>query len=103
MKRLCIFATPGGQAEQARGRYVVFALQKLREVVDRLIVVTDIQPGHPNFAQIDGLADAILPSPGGAMRSSFEGYRSGFGAISPDELAAYDEIVFADSSCYGPV
>ena len=57
MKRLCIYAIPGKKAEQARGRYVIFALQKLKEVSDRLVVVTDIDAGHPLYEEIKTLAE----------------------------------------------
>jgi len=103
MKRLCIYATPGKKAEQARGRYVVFALQKLKEVSDRLVVVTDIDAGHPLFEDIKALADVIVRSPKSKIQAAPHGYRLGLAAVDSAELESYDEIVFTDSSCYGPV
>jgi len=103
MKRLCIYAIPGKKSEQARGRYVVFALQKLKEASDRLVVVTDIDAGHPLFEEIKTLADVMVRSPINKIKAPPHGYRLGLAAVDPAELASYDEIVFTDSRCYGPI
>jgi rhamnosyltransferase len=103
MKRLCIYSTPGKQAEQARGRYVVFALKKYKEACDRLVVVTDIDAGHPLFEEIRALADVIVRSPKSKIQAAPHGYRLGLAAVDAAELESYDEIVFTDSRCYGPV
>src|SRR3954462_11140768 len=89
MKRLCIYAIPGKKAEQARGRYVVFALQKYKEVSDRLVVVTDIDAGHPLYEEINGLADLIVRSPQSKIKAPPHGYRLGLAAVEPAELASY--------------
>src|SRR5688572_883014 len=103
MKRLCIYATIGRESEQVRGRYVPYALKKYREVTDRIVVVTDIQADHPNFNAINEVADLMVRSPSGQIRTSLDGYRLGLAAISPEELKTYDEIIFVDSACYGPI
>jgi lipopolysaccharide biosynthesis protein len=103
MKRLCIYATIGRESEQVRGRYVPYALKKYREVTDRIVVVTDIRADHPNFNAINEVADLMVRSPSGQIRTSLDGYRLGLAAISSEELKTYDEIIFVDSACYGPI
>jgi rhamnosyltransferase len=103
MKRLCIYSTIGDDTVQVPGRYVPYALRQYKAVVDRLVVVTDIPADHPRFDEINQLADLIVRSPGGSIRLSLEGYRLGFAAIAASELQTYDEIIFVDSACYGPI
>jgi lipopolysaccharide biosynthesis protein len=103
MRRLCIYATVGGVAEQVRGRYVPYALRKYKEIVDKLVVVTDIQADHSNFEEVNQAADLVVRSPNGEIRSTLDGYRIGLAAIGVDELNAYDEIIFVDTTCYGPI
>jgi lipopolysaccharide biosynthesis protein len=103
MKRLCIYATTGKETEQVRGRYVPYALKKYKEIAERVIVVTDIRADHPNFNEIDAVADLIVRSPNELIRGSLDGYRLGFAAVGGEELASYDEIIFVDTVCYGPV
>src|SRR5918994_4849637 len=103
MKRLCIYATLGRQTEQVRGRYVPYALKKYRDVADCIVVVTDIRADHPNFHEITEVADRMVRSPSGQIRTSLEGYRSGLAAIGSEELQTYDEIIFVDSACYGTI
>ena len=68
MKRLCIYATIGKETEQVRGRYVPYALKKYREVADCIVVVTDIRADHPNFHEINEVADRMVRSPSGPNR-----------------------------------
>jgi lipopolysaccharide biosynthesis protein len=103
MKRLCIYATLGKETEQVRGRYVPYALKKYRDVADCIVVVTDIRADHPNFHEITEVADRMVRSPSGQIRTSLEGYRLGLAAINSEELQTYDEIIFVDSACYGPI
>jgi len=103
MKRLCIYATIGKETEQVRGRYVPYALKKYRDVADCIVVVTDIRADHPNFHEINEVADRMVRSPSGQIGTSLEGYRLGLAAIDPEELGTYDEIIFVDSACYGPI
>ena len=77
MKRLCIYATIGKQTEQVRGRYVTYALKKYRDVADCIVVVTDIRADHPNFHEINEVADRMVRSPSGQIGTSLEGYRLG--------------------------
>lgn len=103
MKRLCIYSTIGDESHQVPGRYVPYALKQYRAAADKLVVVTDIQPGHPHFAEINRLADLIVRSPRGSIGQALDGYRLGFAAVAADELATYDEILFVDAECYGPL
>ena len=103
MKRLCIYATIGKETEQVRGRYVAYALKKYREVSDCIVVVTDISADHPNFNEINEVADLVVRSPSGQIQTSLDGYRLGLAAINSEELTRYDEIIFVDSACYGPI
>lgn len=103
MKRLCIYTAVGSRAKQVRGRYVPYALKKYKEVSDRLIVVTDIQADHANFNEINQLADLIVRSPKGDITLSLNGYQLGLAAIDSEELKSYDEILFVDTTCYGPI
>src|SRR3954465_3002943 len=103
MKRLCIYTAIGEEGGQVRGRYVPYALKKYKEVSDRVIVVTDIRADHPNFNEINEAADVIIRSPTGSIRVSLEGYRLGFAAVTSEELQTYDEIIFVDTGCYGPI
>jgi lipopolysaccharide biosynthesis protein len=103
MKRLCIYATVGEPGDQVQGRYVPYMLRHLKEVVERLVVVTDIQADHANFAEINQLADLIVRSKNREIRLAPDGYRLGLAAISADELQTYDEVLFVDTNCYGPI
>jgi rhamnosyltransferase len=103
MKRLCIYATIGRETKQVRGRYVAYALKKFHEVTDYIVVVTDIRADHPNFHEINEVADLVVRSPSGQIRTSLDGYRLGLAAINSEELKTYDEIIFVDTACYGPI
>lgn len=103
MKRLCIYAAIGRPADQVCGRYVPHILKELKAVADRLVVVTDVEAGHAQFAEIDKLADRMVRSPKARIRRGVDGYRLGLAAVDPAELATYDEILFVDSTCYGPI
>ncbi|MDV6344312.1 rhamnan synthesis F family protein [Nitrosomonas sp. Is37] len=103
MKCLCIYTTIGKKDDQVRGRYVPYALKKYKEVAERVVFVSDIQADHPNFDEINEVADLIVRSPTGSIRLPLEGYKLGFAAIDRQELETYDEIIFVDASCYGPV
>jgi lipopolysaccharide biosynthesis protein len=103
MKRLCIYTTIGKESGQVRGRYVPHALKKYKEVSDRVVVVTDIRADHPNFNEINEAADVIIRSPTGSIRVSLEGYRLGLAGVDREELQTYDEIIFVDTACYGPI
>ena len=69
-----------------RRRYVPYALKKYRDVADCIVVVTDIGADHPNFHEINEVADRMVRSPSGQIGTSLEGYRLGLAAISPEEL-----------------
>jgi lipopolysaccharide biosynthesis protein len=103
MKRLCIYTTLGSEAEQVQGRFVPYALKKYREVADRVVVVTDIGTDNAYFKEIDELADLIVRSASGQIGRSLHGYRLGFSAIAAEELKTYDEIMFVDAACFGPI
>lgn len=103
MKRLCIYSTIGKPAEQVQGRYVLHMLRTLKELADRLVVVTDIPAGHARFAELREVIDQIVRSPAGEIKFSIDGYRLALSAIGVDELKAYDEVLFVDTNCYGPI
>lgn len=102
MKRLCIYSALGNTT-QVPGRYVPYALRQYKAVADRLIVVTDIEAGHPHYDEINQLADKIVRSQRGSVNRSLHGYGLGFAAVDPAELSDYDEILFIDVDCYGPL
>jgi len=103
MKRLCIYTTLGSEAEQVPGRFVPHALKKYKEIADRVVVVTDIKADHPHFKEINDVADLIVRSASGLIGRSLNGYRLGLAAVSSEELETYDEIIFVDAACYGPI
>jgi lipopolysaccharide biosynthesis protein len=103
MRRLCIYTTVGNAAEQVRGRYVPYALRKYKDLVERLVIVTDIQAGHSHFDEISQLADSLVRSPSGEIRRPLDGYRLGLASIGSEELSSYDEVIFVDATCYGPI
>jgi rhamnosyltransferase len=99
MKRLCVYSAIGLREQQILGEYIPQALRMHKDTFGELVFVGDIRPGDPHFKQITTLADRIVPY-SKPIWWPLMGYKAALAALTADELAAYDEVVFTDSTVY---
>lgn len=97
MKRLCVFAHY--DKDNLIDDYVIYYLQALRKICKYLIFVSDCNLPEPEILKLSGLADYVLATKHGEY--DFGSYKRGF-LLSLDENLDYNQLIFANDSCYGP-
>jgi lipopolysaccharide biosynthesis protein len=95
-KRLVVFAHYDAQGEVKR--YIVHYLRALRRECARLVFVSTATLGAEEIAKIDGLCDEIVHRDN--VGFDFAMWRD---VIDRVDLAAWDELVLANSSVFGPL
>lgn len=78
--------------------YILYYLKELKMVADKIVFVScsDLK----NSESLNGLADKIIAEPHNEY--DFGSYKRGF-LFLQDKLNDYDELIFANDSCYGPL
>ncbi|HIT91718.1 MAG TPA: hypothetical protein IAD11_02200 [Candidatus Stercorousia faecigallinarum] len=96
MKRAVIFAHYDKNREIKD--YVLYYLKELKKTADTIIFVSccDLK----NACCLNGLADKIIAEQHNEY--DFGSYKRGF-LFLQDKLDDYDELIFANDSCYGPL
>ncbi|PBB28644.1 MULTISPECIES: rhamnan synthesis F family protein [unclassified Mesorhizobium] len=81
--------------------YVIFLLEKLQEVVDKVIVVSNGDLSKHSEIAVKASCDQLLVR----ENEGFDvgGYKAGMEAIGFDELSKYDELILLNDTCYGPL
>ncbi len=97
MNRLCIFAH--WDRDQIIDDYVIYYLESLRKVCTKIIFVSDCNLPPEEKSKIEGIADCLICEHHGEY--DFGSYKRGFLYAKNTELN-FDEIIFANDSCYGP-
>lgn len=96
MKRAAVFAhyDKDGTIKD----YVLFYLQELKKIADTIIFVSCNNIKNPGC--LEGIVDKIIDKPHDEY--DFGSYKRGF-LFLQDKLDEYDELIFANDSCYGPL
>lgn len=81
--------------------YVIYYLNELKKVVQKIIFVSDCNLEINEASKIVNIADEIIAKPHGEY--DFGSYKRGFlFALENNMLDDADECIFANDSCYGP-
>ena len=97
MKRLAIFSHY--DKHNLIDDYVVYYLNGLKEVCDDIVFVSDCNLNAEQLEKIEGLVIKIITGKHGEY--DFGSYKRGF--FATPNTGEYDEIVFCNDSCYGPL
>lgn len=95
MKRLCVFAH--WDRDNIVDDYVVYYLKSLREVCSTIILVSDTE--GTDVSNLEGIVDYSLVKKHGEY--DFGSYKRGF-LYALENNIEFDELIFANDSCYGP-
>ncbi|MFD2056928.1 rhamnan synthesis F family protein [Mesorhizobium calcicola] len=99
MRRVAVFSlyNERGIADD----YVIFLLGKLREFVERIVVVSNGNLSKLSEIAIRNSCDQLLVR----KNEGFDvwGYKTGIEAIGFDDLSGYDELILLNDTCYGPL
>lgn len=98
MKRAAIFAHYDKDA--IIDDYVIFYLKALKEVCSKIIFVSCGTLLNAERLKLDGIADYIIAETHNEY--DFGSYKRGFIFLKNNDIQEFDEIVFANDSCYGP-
>lgn len=81
--------------------YVVFLLTKLREFVERIIVVSNGNLSKNSEVAVEKVCDQLIIR----ENEGFDvgGYKAGMEAIGFDRISEYDELILLNDTCYGPL
>jgi lipopolysaccharide biosynthesis protein len=95
MKRLCVFAHY--DCEDRVDDYVLYYLESLREIADRLIVVSTAGLGEVEIKRLSGRCDEVI------LREN-RGYDFGSWqrGLESAGMAGFDEVILCNDSVYGP-
>jgi rhamnosyltransferase len=96
MRRLALFAHYDAQAEVKP--YIVYYLQRLREVCDDVIFISNSALPERETAKVEALCSRVLLRDN--VGYDFGMWRDGLEAI---ELQGWDELVLTNSSIFGPI
>ena len=97
MKRVCVFAH--WDKDNIIDDYVLYYLKALRDVADDIVFVSDSDLAEDEISKLDGFADYVLAQKHGEY--DFGSYKRGF-FLAKEKGLVFDELIFANDSCYGP-
>ena len=98
MKRVCVFAH--WDRDNIIDEYVLYYLKALKDVADSIIFVSDCDLKENETKKLDGIADFICAQKHGEY--DFGSYKRGF-LLAIEKGLEFDELIFANDSCYGPI
>ncbi|WP_167730664.1 rhamnan synthesis F family protein [Terasakiella sp. SH-1] len=98
MKRLILFAHY--DKDNLVDDYVVRLLEGIKPHYERLVFVSDVDLSETECAKIAPFGEVIHTAPHGEY--DFGSWKRAFLAVEQD-LANYDEVLFVNDSCFGPV
>ena len=81
--------------------YVIFLLEKLREFVERIVVVSNGNLSKLSEIAIKASCDQLLVREN--VGFDVWGYKTGIDAVGFDALSEYDELILLNDTCYGPL
>ncbi len=99
MKRIAIYVyhNKKGTIED----YALFYINSLLEVTDELIVVINGIIDEFELKKLENKRIKLIQREN--IGYDFWGYRKGFLSIGSEKLKQFDELVFTNNSCYGPI
>ncbi len=97
MKRAVIFAHY--DKDKIIDDYVVYYLNALKSVCDTVVFVSCNEIPDPEKSKLDGIAEYIIAE--NHDEYDFGSYKRGYLYLK-ERLQDFDELVFANDSCYGP-
>lgn len=81
--------------------YVIYYLQSLKDIAGCIIFVSDCDLPENEISKISHIADKVIAKHHGEY--DFGSYKRGFQYLSEQSiLENFDEIIFANDSCFGP-
>ncbi len=98
MKRAVVFAHY--DKDSIIDDYVVYYIKALKEANCDVVFVSCQQLAQSELAKLDGLAIHCISE--NHNEYDFGSYKRGFLYLEPN-LEKYDELIFANDSCYGPI
>ena len=98
MKRVVIFAHY--DKKNIISDYVIFYLKALKQVADEIVFVSCCLLSDIEKEKISGVASYIISEIHDEY--DFGSYKRGF-LFLKDRLDDFDELIFANDSCYGPL
>lgn len=98
MKRAAVFAHY--DKDSIIDDYVIYYLNALKEVCSKIVFVSCGNLSEEEQQKLSGLADYVIAKPHNEY--DFGSYKRGFLYLKNSDLLDYDELVFANDSCYGP-
>lgn len=81
--------------------YVIFYLKELKQTIQKIIFVSCNNLNQEECAKLQNIADIIIHEPHNEY--DFGSYKRGFNSLQTECLENFDEIIFANDSCYGPL
>ena len=97
-KRLAIFAHY--DKDNVIDDYVLYYLKCLKEVSEKIIFSSDCILNDSEKAKLEGLCDYVI----GEKHNEYDfgSWKRGFEFANTKENIDFDELIFANDSCYGP-
>ena len=100
MKRVAIFAHFDKKNKIAD--YVVYYLNGLKQIAEKVIFVSDADISEKELEKINDIVDVAICKKHGEY--DFGSYKFGFlYAKEQEDFCDFDEMIFANDSCYGPL
>lgn len=81
--------------------YVVYYLKELKKVIEKVIFVSANNLSENETKKLDGITDNIIAKHHNEY--DFGSYKRGFEILKAEGLSNYEEIIFANDSCYAPL
>lgn len=98
MKRAAVFAHY--DKDNLVDEYVIYYLKSLKEVCEKIVFVSCGTLSDSEKHKLNDIADYIIAEPHNEY--DFGSYKRGFSYLKNTNLSEYDELIFANDSCYGP-
>lgn len=81
--------------------YVLYYLNQLAKVVECIVFVSDCDLPDEELLKISTITDLQISGRHGEY--DFGSYKRGYQLLKKQNLKSYDELVFCNDSCYGPL
>lgn len=100
MKRLAIFAH--WDKDNLIEDYVLYYLQNLKNIAQKIIFVSDCELTDEQKEKVSNIVDIVICEKHGEY--DFGSYKRGFfAAVKDNMIEDFDELIFANDSCYAPM
>lgn len=99
MKRAVVFAHY--DKDSIIDDYVIYYLKALKNCIEKVIFVSCCNLSQTEKDKLEQIADYIIAEP--HKEYDFGSYKRGFEVIKKEGLSNYEEIIFANDSCFGPL